>query len=79
MEVLTEQVNLRGSLPRSASNVLEPMLHPESCQICCITNVSIKVSSMITFHFNISFNWPRFITIIRRLGSTIFRGWMNNS
>ena len=28
VEVLAWQVNLRGSLPCSASNVLEPMLHP---------------------------------------------------
>ena len=28
MEVLVGQVNFRGSLPRSASDVLEPMLHP---------------------------------------------------
>ena len=30
MEVPARQVNFRGSLPRSASNVLEPMLHPVS-------------------------------------------------
>ena len=28
MEGLAGQVNYRGSLPRSASNVLEPILHP---------------------------------------------------
>ena len=28
VEVTALQVNFRGSLPRSASNVLEPMLHP---------------------------------------------------
>ena len=28
LEVPTGQVNFRGSLPCSASNVLEPMLHP---------------------------------------------------
>ena len=28
VEVSAGQVNLMGSLPRSASNVLEPMLHP---------------------------------------------------
>ena len=26
------QVNLRGSLPRSESNVLEPMFHPEQAK-----------------------------------------------
>ena len=30
VEVPAGQVNIRGSLPRSANNVLEPMLHPDS-------------------------------------------------
>ena len=33
MEVPAGQVNLRGSFRRLASNVLEPMFHPECIQI----------------------------------------------
>ena len=31
VEVPAGQVNFRGSLPRSANNVLQPMLHPDKC------------------------------------------------
>ena len=33
MEVRAGQVNFRGSLPCSANNVLQPMLHPDHCHI----------------------------------------------
>ena len=42
MEVPAGQVNFRGSLPgRSASNVLEPMLHPDLLQILLAFTKSI--------------------------------------
>ena len=53
VEVLAGQVNCRGSLPCSASNVLEPMLHPF---LSCHTSTQEEFvrnifSAFLSFHF----------------------------
>ena len=55
VEVLAGQVNLKGSLPRSANNVLQPMLHPELWNKAYIHKIFDDELNSFKYFFNYCF------------------------
>ena len=55
VEVLAGQVNFRGTLPCSASNALEPMLHPVTAHVRILTRAGVKLPVSSGFHWVLRF------------------------